>query len=66
MSTYIRNGSQPDRLQVRLGCGHYVELHRGSSVFDFPDEPIWCEDCNTARQFDVTVQAMIYQLHDDE
>jgi hypothetical protein len=32
-----------------LGCGHSVEVHDASSVFDFPEEPEWCPTCGDER-----------------
>lgn len=34
-----------DEVDVKLECGHTVRLHRASSAFDFPNDPLWCPTC---------------------
>lgn len=43
-----------------LACGHEVELSAASSSFDFPDDPLFCESCDTLVQFPVDVQNRLY------
>ena len=35
-------------VEIALRCGHSVEVHPASSTFDFPEEAVYCPECDEA------------------
>ena len=55
----------PHRMAALLACGHYcTPRHEDSSSWDHPEEALPCPECKEIRQFDVRVQAKLYQLQE--
>jgi hypothetical protein len=50
-----------------LSCGHYDRpTFESSSQWDFPSDEHVCPTCGETRQWDVRVQAAIYQAWNEE
>lgn len=48
-------------VRALLACGHYGRtVAEASSCWDFPGDPETCPTCREPRQFDVRLQAYLY------
>lgn len=49
--TELINLGRADRVDVLLACGHYANVNTRSSVWDFPEEGTYCEQCSDTIPF---------------
>jgi hypothetical protein len=51
--------------QVLLACGHWSDvMHKSSSTFDFPTDPVHCGNCADERYLDLRLIKALLEARD--
>lgn len=53
-------------IEVTLVCGHLKKIHRCSSTFDFPDDPIHCPECGESKLIEKSHRDEINRVRKEE